>query len=100
MLPPDLIERFLTWHSWTVDLPGAYYLDVVERLFRNNELCRGSFCALGRRLELSRINHPLYLLAARGTRSRRRASSTRCAATSRRRAKRYGKRSRRAATSR
>ena len=63
---PDLIERFLTWHSWTVDLPGAYYLDVVERLFRNNELCRGSFCALGRRLELSRINHPLYLLAARG----------------------------------
>jgi poly(3-hydroxybutyrate) depolymerase len=62
---PDLIERFLAWHNWTLDLPGAYYLDVVERLFRNNELCRGSFCALGRRLDLSRVDRPLYLLGAR-----------------------------------
>jgi pimeloyl-ACP methyl ester carboxylesterase len=38
---PDLIERFLAWHNWTVDLPGAYYLDVVERLFRNNESLPG-----------------------------------------------------------
>jgi poly(3-hydroxyalkanoate) synthetase len=34
--------------------------------FGTTSLCRGSFCALGRRLDLSRIDHPLYLLAARG----------------------------------
>ena len=61
---PELLDRFRAWHSWTVDLPGAYYLQIVDELFRGNKLARGEFCALGRVLELSRVRMPLYLLAS------------------------------------
>ena len=60
----SLIESFRTWHGWTVDLPGTYYLQAVERLFRLNDLARGAFVGLGRRLELSDVRVPAYLLAA------------------------------------
>src|SRR5258708_28887031 len=29
---------FKNWNSWTIDLPGAYYLEVIEKLYRRNEL--------------------------------------------------------------
>lgn len=60
-----LQRRFQEWHAWTVDLPGVYYLEAVDSLFRRNELARGGFVALGRRLELASLRTPLYLLAAR-----------------------------------
>ena len=60
----SLIESFRIWHGSTVDLPGTYYLQAVERLFRLNDLARGAFVGLGRRLELSDILVPAYLLAA------------------------------------
>ena len=31
-----LEARFREWHAWTLDLPGTYYLEVVERLFKEN----------------------------------------------------------------
>ena len=61
----DLEARFRDWYAWTVDLPGTYYLQAVEQLFKNNELARGRFIALGRRLDLADVNMPVYLLAAR-----------------------------------
>lgn len=57
--------RFRDWYAWTVDLPGRYYLQVVEQLFKENRLARGSFVALGRRIDLSEVRCPLFLLAAR-----------------------------------
>jgi poly(3-hydroxyalkanoate) synthetase len=60
----DQLDRFRIWHGWTLDLPGSYYLRVVEELFRQNRLARGEFRALGRILDLKRISAPLYLLAA------------------------------------
>jgi poly(3-hydroxyalkanoate) synthetase len=61
--PDDLVARFDCWNRWAVNLPGTYYLQVVEQLFRRNELARGEFRALGRVLDLEAVRRPLYLLA-------------------------------------
>jgi poly(3-hydroxyalkanoate) synthetase len=53
---------FKNWNSWTIDLPGAYYLEVVEKLYKRNELASGSFVALGQKIDLSRLRLPMYLL--------------------------------------
>jgi poly(3-hydroxyalkanoate) synthetase len=72
--PPEAINsaafrrlevRFRDWYAWTVDLPGVYYLEVVEQLFKENRLAGGSFIGLGQRIDLSRVHCPLFLLAAR-----------------------------------
>jgi poly(3-hydroxybutyrate) depolymerase len=60
-----LEARFRHWYGWTVDLPGTYYLQVVEQLFKENRLAAGSFVALGRRVDLSSLRGPLFMLAAR-----------------------------------
>jgi poly(3-hydroxyalkanoate) synthetase len=60
-----LATRFRNWYASTVDLPGTYYLQVVEHLFKENRLATGRFVALGRRIDLSSLRCPLFLLAAR-----------------------------------
>jgi poly(3-hydroxyalkanoate) synthetase len=54
---------FQNWNSWTIDLPGTYYLEVIEKLYRRNELASGSLIALGQKIDLSRLRLPMYLLA-------------------------------------
>jgi poly(3-hydroxyalkanoate) synthetase len=61
----DLETRFRDWYRWTVDLPGTYYLEVVERLFKDNQLAAGRFVALGERIDLGNVRNPMFLLAAR-----------------------------------
>jgi poly(3-hydroxyalkanoate) synthetase len=56
---------FRDWYSWTVDLPSVYFLEVVEKLFKRNEIAAGRFFALGQRLDLTTVKAPLFLLAAR-----------------------------------
>jgi len=56
-------ERFERWYENPIDLPGRYYLQAIEDLFKDNRLARGRFVALGRRLDLKNIEAPLYLLA-------------------------------------
>jgi poly(3-hydroxyalkanoate) synthetase len=60
-----LEARFRTWHAWTVDLPGSYYLEAVERLFKKNQLAAGRFVALGLPLDLREVRTPVFLLAGR-----------------------------------
>ena len=60
-----LEARFHEWYAWTVDLPGTYYLQVVEQVFKENQLARGSFEILGRPIDLAGVRCPLFLLAAR-----------------------------------
>jgi poly(3-hydroxybutyrate) depolymerase len=60
-----LESRFRDWYGWTVDLPGTYYLQVVAQIFKENRLATGDFVALGRRIDLSKLHCPLFLLAAR-----------------------------------
>lgn len=59
-----LKRRFELWHAWTVDLPGTYYLEAVQRLFKDNQIAAGRFVALGRMIDLRSVRVPLYLLAA------------------------------------
>jgi poly(3-hydroxybutyrate) depolymerase len=62
----DLEASFGDWYSWTLDLPGKYFLEVVERLYKRNELATGNFVALGRRIDLATVTAPMFMLAARG----------------------------------
>jgi poly(3-hydroxyalkanoate) synthetase len=61
-----LLERFRTWSNSTVDLPGAFFHQVVLWLFKENRLAQGRFTALGRTVDLADVRHPLFLLAAGG----------------------------------
>jgi poly(3-hydroxyalkanoate) synthetase len=54
---------FRNWNAWTIDMPGTYYLEVIERLYKRNELATGCFVALGQKIELSRLQLPIFLLA-------------------------------------
>jgi poly(3-hydroxyalkanoate) synthetase len=59
-------EGFERWYENPIDLPGRYYLQAIEDLFKKNRLAKGEFVALGRKLDLKRIVVPLYLLAGKG----------------------------------
>jgi polyhydroxyalkanoate depolymerase len=56
-------ETFASWYENPIDLPGRWYLQVIRQLFKENRLAKGTFIALGRRLNLKDITCPVYLLA-------------------------------------
>lgn len=56
-------EAFERWYENPIDLPGRWYLQAVNQLFRENRLARGEFVGLGRRLSLRDIRCPAFLLA-------------------------------------
>ena len=56
-------ERFERWYENPIDLPGAYYIQAIKLLFKENRFAKGEFVALGQRLSLSSVVCPLYLLA-------------------------------------
>ena len=56
-------EQFERWYENPIDLPGRYYLQAIELLFKKNQLAKRQFVALGRILDLKAIRVPLYLLA-------------------------------------
>jgi len=56
-------ETFERWYENPVNLPGAFYLQAVQQLFKENRLARGEFIGLGKRLSLKNITCPVYLVA-------------------------------------
>jgi poly(3-hydroxyalkanoate) synthetase len=56
-------ELFESWYENPLDLPGRWYLQVIRSIFKENQLAKGEFIALGRRIELRNITCPVYLLA-------------------------------------
>ena len=56
-------ETFNSWYENPIDLPGRWYLQVIQQLFKENRLAKGTFVGLGRRLNLKDITCPVYLLA-------------------------------------
>ncbi|MBT9383615.1 alpha/beta fold hydrolase [Pseudooceanicola sp. CBS1P-1] len=62
----DYLERSETFESWyerPLDLPGRYYLQAIELLFKKNLFAKGEFIGLGRKLDLGAITCPAFLLA-------------------------------------
>jgi poly(3-hydroxyalkanoate) synthetase len=60
----ELEERFMDWYRWTLDLPGIFFLQIAGSLFKQNQIARNEFMALGRRTHLKQVRNPLFLLAA------------------------------------
>ena len=58
-----LLARFDRWNAETLNLPGTYYLEIVNRIFRENQIAGGSFKALGRTVDLKDVKAPVFLLA-------------------------------------
>jgi poly(3-hydroxybutyrate) depolymerase len=56
-------EEFSRWYEAPLDLPGIYYLQAVEWIFKENRLAKGNFIALGKTISLKDIILPVYLLA-------------------------------------
>jgi len=60
------VERYRMFEDWfkhTQDIPGAFYLWLVEHLFQRNELISGDLVIDGRKVDLAAITCPLFLLA-------------------------------------
>jgi poly(3-hydroxyalkanoate) synthetase len=64
---PDaaLQDGFDAWNASAVDLPGRYFIETTEWLFRENRLAENRFPALGRLCGLADITAPMFVLAAR-----------------------------------
>jgi poly(3-hydroxyalkanoate) synthetase len=63
---PEFVERHLAFETWfkhVQDIPGAFYLWIVEHLFARNSLVAGELEIGGERVDLRRIACPLNLLA-------------------------------------
>ncbi|WP_042301755.1 alpha/beta fold hydrolase [Paraburkholderia kururiensis] len=56
-------EAFESWYENPIDLPGRWYLQVIQQLFQENRLAKGNFIGLGRQLNLRNITCPVFLLA-------------------------------------
>lgn len=56
-------EQFERWYENPIDLPGRYYLQAIQWLFKENRFAKGEFKGLGRKLSLKDVTCPTYLLA-------------------------------------
>jgi len=59
----ELVERFERWDDNIVDLPGVYYVQVADWIFRQNRIAEGRFVALGQPIDLRQLKVPTFLLA-------------------------------------
>jgi poly(3-hydroxyalkanoate) synthetase len=63
---PEHVDRYGEFEDWfkhTQAIPGAFYLWIVEHLFRDNKLIADRLEVGGEHVELGRIECPLNLLA-------------------------------------
>lgn len=59
----ERFKRFTNWYESTQSLPGRFYLEAVEWIFRKNSLTRpGSLLIDGRPVDLRNIRCPLVLI--------------------------------------
>jgi poly(3-hydroxybutyrate) depolymerase len=62
---PEFLKRYNKFEDWfkhTQGIPGAFYLWIVDHLFRNNELINGRLEIGGQIVDVARITCPLQLL--------------------------------------
>jgi poly(3-hydroxyalkanoate) synthetase len=56
-------QEFEDWFKHTQDIPGAFYLWIVEHLFRDNALVAGTLEIAGEHVRRADLDMPLNLLA-------------------------------------
>lgn len=56
-------EAFEAWYENPIDLPGRFYIQAIDLLFKRNLFAKGEFRGLGSTLSLATISCPLFLLA-------------------------------------
>ncbi|WP_232372575.1 alpha/beta fold hydrolase [Acuticoccus mangrovi] len=56
-------EAFESWYENPIDLPGRFYIQAIDLLFKRNLFAKGEFVGLGETLSLKTVRCPLYLLA-------------------------------------
>lgn len=56
-------RRFKSWYDQPIDLAGKWYLEAVEKLFKQNLLITGELEILGRKVNLANIKCPVHLIA-------------------------------------
>ncbi len=56
-------RRFKEWYDQPVNLPGTWYIEAVDKLFKKNLLIKGELDILGRKVELKQISCPVFLIA-------------------------------------
>ena len=61
---PELAAKFSAWSALGMDLPGAYFVQTAEWLFRQNRFAEAGFPALGRLCRLADLRLPIFVLAA------------------------------------
>ena len=54
------------WSNDNVALPGAFYIDYIERLYRGDELMRGTLTLEGRPVRMEALEMPLLVLTFQG----------------------------------
>ena len=62
---PAAVARYQVFEDWfkhTQDVPGTFYLWLVEHLFAGNELITGDLVVGGERVDLGALSCPLFLL--------------------------------------
>lgn len=63
---PSAVMRFENWYEYTQTLPGRFYLETVNWIFRNNDLIKpGKIKITGKPVDFRNIECPLVLLAGR-----------------------------------
>jgi poly(3-hydroxyalkanoate) synthetase len=56
-------RKFSRWYEYTQDISGRWYLEAVEKLFKQNRLIKGTLEVLCEYVDLQNISCPLALLA-------------------------------------
>lgn len=59
-------EDFERWYERPLDLPGKWYLQAIQHLFKGNDFYKGRFVALGQKIGLHNISCPAFLMAGQG----------------------------------
>ncbi len=60
----DSVLALETWGNDNVALPGAYYVDLIDKLYRQNALAAGTLEVAGRRVRLADLTCPVLNVVA------------------------------------
>ena len=56
-------RRFRNWYETVNDIPGGWYLQIVDQLFIKNNLIKGKMTLFDKKIDLKNIDCPLFMIA-------------------------------------